>query len=400
MNGSQKPTHDRRLRVMFLTTSMPVGGAETLLVDLVRGLDRARFAPEVACLKERGPLGEQLAREISVYCELIRHKLDLRVLPRLWRLLRSRQIDAVVTVGAGDKMFWGRLAARLAGVPVVVSALHSTGWPDSVGSLNRLLTPLTDGFIGVADAHAEHLVTCECFPREKVHTIYNGVDTNRFVPGDGRAIRDTLGLPHSALVVGIVAALRPEKNHELFLRGAATICEQLPETHFLVIGDGPQRSEIERLASQLSISEQTHLLGSRSDIPAILCALDVLALTSHNEASPVSILEALSCQVPVVAAEVGSVPETVLPGETGLLFAAGDLDGYVSATLRLLQDAALRQKLGKCGRQRVVDERSLSAMVNGYETLLKGLFDAKQTSERRPVDRGAWSDSSADLKMI
>ncbi len=399
MNNTQSTTRDRRLRVMFLTTSMPIGGAEILLMSLVRGLDRARFAPEVACLKERGPLGEELAAEVPVYCQLLRHKFDLRVLSRLWRLLRSRKIDAVVTVGAGDKMFWGRLAARLAGVPVVVSALHSTGWPDSVGRLNRLLTPLTDGFIGVADAHAEHLVAHERFPREKVHTIYNGVDTEQFAPRDGLAIRNELGLPPSAPVVGILAALRPEKNHELFLAGAAAIQAELPEAHFLIIGDGPQRSKVEQLAATLGIAERTHLLGSRSDVPALLGAIDVLALTSHNEASPVSILEALSCGVPVVAAEVGSVPETIEHGQTGMLFKAGDVDGYVAAMLQLLKDQSLREQLGARGRQRVVDERSLTAMVGGYESLLGQLFDAKWQARHPETRRRAWPDSSADLGM-
>jgi len=397
MNVSSANNLDRRLRVMFLTTSMPVGGAETLLVSLVRGLDRSRFAPEIACLKERGPLGEELATEVPVYCRLLRHKFDLRILPRLWRLLRSRQIDAVVTVGAGDKMFWGRLAARLAGVPVVVSALHSTGWPDSIGRLNRLLTPLTDGFVGVADAHAEHLVEREGFPRARVHTIYNGVDTDQFAPRDGLAIRYELGLPPFAPVVGILAALRPEKNHELFLKGAAAIQAELPDSQFLVIGDGPERDKIERLATTLCISKQVHLLGSRSDIPVLLGAIDMLALTSHNEASPVSILEALSCSVPVVSAEVGSVPETVIHGETGFLFAAGDLDGYVNAALKLLNNPSLREQMGFQGRQFVIETRSLTAMVQDYESLLTRLFDDKSTAHQPSLVSRSWPDSRAKL---
>ena len=141
------PLADRGpLRVMFLITSMPVGGAETLLVNLIRRLDRERFAPELACLKQLGPLGEELAGEIPAHHGLLNRKYDLRILPRLTKLLARRKIDAVVTVGAGDKMFWGRLAAWRAGAPVVLSALHSTGWPDGIGRLNRLLTPITDGF--------------------------------------------------------------------------------------------------------------------------------------------------------------------------------------------------------------------------------------------------------------
>ena len=118
--------------------------------NIIRRIDRARFAPELCCLKDRGPLGEELAYFIPVHHNLLHNKYDVRVWPRLVRLLRRRQIDVLVTVGAGDKMFWGRLAAWRARLPVTLSALHSTGWPDGVGKLNRLLTPITDAFIAVA----------------------------------------------------------------------------------------------------------------------------------------------------------------------------------------------------------------------------------------------------------
>ena len=149
------PLADRGpLRVMFVITSMPVGGAETLLVELVRRMDRERFLPELCCLKHFDPLGEVLAREIPAFTGLLAHKYDVAVLWRLTRLMRRRRIDAVVTVGTGgDKMFWGRLAGWLAGVPVICSALHSTGLPDHVELPNRLLAPLTDAFIAVAEPH-------------------------------------------------------------------------------------------------------------------------------------------------------------------------------------------------------------------------------------------------------
>lgn len=390
--------HEQPIRVMFFTTSLPVGGAETLLMNLVRRLDRQRFAPEIACLKEPGPLGEVLADEMPLHSQLLTSKYDLRVLPRIRRLLRERQIDAVVTVGAGDKMFWGRLGAKLAGVPVILSALHSTGWPDSIGRLNRLLTPITDGFIGVADAHAEHLVANEGFPQERVHTVYNGVDTERFAPCDSHALRDELGIPTGAPVVGILAALRPEKNHELFLAGAQRIRQALPDAQFVIIGDGERRQPLQALAAELSIADVTHFLGSRGDVADILPSIDVVALTSHNEASPVSILEALSCGVPVVSARVGSVPETVIPGETGELFDAGNLDGFVSATLALLRDTSLRETLGCQGRRHVVQHCSLTAMVSGYESLIIKLYQAKRSGSTDLASAPRLCEKTAKLR--
>ena len=240
----------RPLRVMFLTTSLYTGGAETLLLNLLRRLDRQRFSPELCCLKEAGDLGEELANEMPVQAHLLHHKFDVRVFGRLTRLLRERQIDAVVTVGAGDKMFWGRLAARRAKVPVVISALHSTGWPDGINWLNRRLTPLTDAFVAVARPHARHLVEVENLPAKRVCIIPNGVDTEKYCPqlhveSSCGTLRREIGIPRSAPLVGIVAVLRPEKNHEMFLRVAARVRREVPEAQFLIIGDGPRRAELE-----------------------------------------------------------------------------------------------------------------------------------------------------------
>ena len=396
-----EPTRNRPLRVLFLVTSMPVGGAETLLTNLVRRLDRSRFAPEIVCLKEPGPLGEELAAELPVHARLLAGKFDLRVLVRLWRLMRRPRADAIVTVGAGDKMFWGRIAARLAGVPVVASALHSTGWPDGVGRLNRLLTRWTDAFIGVAEAHGRHLIEGEGFPAEKVYTIYNGVDCERFVPRDSAvvaAIRSQLGVDAAAPVVGILAALRPEKNHELFLAGAERILAELPAARFLVIGDGPRRGEFEALAATLGVAPAVRFLGSRSDVPELLAACDLVALTSHNEASPVSILEALATGRPVVASNVGSVRETVVDGETGRLFEAGDATAFAAAATALLRDGPARDRMGAEGRRRVVERWSLDAMVRGYENLIERLYTAKICRAAAPIKLGRGYSVRREIK--
>ena len=376
-------THDRRsaladrgpLRVIFLTTSMPVGGAETLLVNLVRRLDRDRFAPEVACLKEPGPLGELLAGEIPVHCRLTAGKYDLRVLPNLVRLFRSRRYDAVVTVGAGDKMFWGRVAARWVGTPVVVSALHSTGWPDGIGRLNRMLTRWTDAFVGVAAAHGRHLVEQERLPPDKVVVIPNGVDTRQFTPHSNAAIRDELQLAPTTSVVGIVAALRPEKNHELFLRVAARVAHDHADVVFLIVGDGPQRSSLENLARSLAIADKVRFLGSRHDVPQILGLLNVFLLTSHNEANPVSILEAMSCGVPIVSADVGSIAESVSHGDHGWLVPPGDMAALAGRVVELLRNPQEASALGEAARRHVVANWSLDAMVAGYEQLLERIYE-------------------------
>ncbi|MGH7194844.1 MAG: glycosyltransferase, partial [Candidatus Saccharimonadales bacterium] len=352
------PAADRAgaLRVMFFHTSLFVGGAEALLVELIRRLDRERFAPEVCCLKDVGPLGASLPDDVPVFHGFIRHKYDVPVVARLARLLRRRQIDAIVTVGAGDKMFWGRLAARLAGVPVIASALHSTGWPDGISRLNRLLTPLTDAFIAVAEPHARYLIEREKLPPRRVRVVLNGIDTERFRPRPAdAALRASLGIPSDAPLAGIVARLSREKNHEMFLDVARLVRQRAPKAHFLIIGEGIDRERLEQLARDLDVADCVSFLGNRSDVPELLAMIDVFLLTSHIEASPVSVLEALATGKPVVATRVGSVSETVADGKVGYLVEPGDAAHMAERTVELFADARLAQALGARGRRLVIE---------------------------------------------
>jgi glycosyltransferase involved in cell wall biosynthesis len=377
---------------MYLITSMPVGGAETLLVNMMRRFDPARITPMIGCLKEKGVLGEELSGEFPVFENLINHKYDVGVAVRLRKLFKEQALDGVITVGAGDKMFWGRLAAKSAKLPVILSALHSTGWPDGVGRLNRMLTGITDGFIACADSHAEYLVNNEKFPEAKVFMIPNGIDTNRFVADQvaRRLWRKKLSIADNAPVVGIVAALRSEKNHDLFLEAARRTLLTLPEARFVIAGDGPERARLEALAVEKQVDQQVHFIGSTSDIPGVLSMMDVFSLTSHNEAKPVSILEALSCQRPVAATAVGSVNESVVQGVTGFLVDAGDEQAMADRWVKLLSDQQLRQTMGTAGRDHVIEHSSLDSMTTGYMELVESIFrskaDANKLSNRDTVN--------------
>jgi glycosyltransferase involved in cell wall biosynthesis len=368
----------RKIAVMFAVTSLTYGGAETLLLNLIRRIDRSRFSPELCCIKQRGHLGEELSNEIATFAYGLKSKYDVRVLPWMTRLLRSRRTDALVTVGAGDKMFWGRLAAQRVGVPVIISALHTTGWPDKVNRLNRWLTPLNDAFVGVAPTHARHLIENECFPEDKVHVIPNGVDAQRFtLRARDRTLTRKLGIPDAAPVVGIVARLDPVKNHEMFLEVARQVRAEEPATHFLVVGDGPRREGLERLADALGLQDCVHFLGSRADVPELLSLMNVFTLTSYIEANPVSILEAFSSGVPVVATRVGSVPDTVADEANGYLVEAGDVAGMSARIVRLIRSPHEAEAMGNYGRQQVVEQWSLEQMVLGYEQLIQNLYHLK-----------------------
>ena len=365
---------------MFVTTEMNVGGVECLLVELIQRLDRSRYDPVLVCLKELGPLGEQLVDAgVRSYANLTRRSRDPRVLGRLAKVMRHEQADIVCTVGTGgDRSFWGRIAARLARVPVVISCLHSMGAPDRYELANRLLTPWTDAFIAVAERQKQFLVQEFALPAAKIHVVYNGVNLNRFVAKHAPAdLRAELRLPSHAPVAGIVSKLRPEKNVQLFLRAARRVHQELPTARFLVVGDGPMRESLIELMRSLGLAGVVHFAGIRSDVDRVLRVLDVFVLSSLFEAFPLCTLEAMACGKPVVATDVGAVCEAVRSDETGFLVPSQDEGAMAHAMMRLLEDRVLAAAMGRRARQRVEARFGLDSMVRGYEDLFERLLVRK-----------------------
>ncbi|MGA3086933.1 MAG: glycosyltransferase, partial [Thermodesulfobacteriota bacterium] len=228
-------------KVMFLLTSLGIGGAERQLVQLLRRFSRADFEPVVVCLKEPGVLAAELVDlHIPVYNRLLSHKYDLRVLPRLISLIRKEQVHILWTRSLGDKMFWGRLAGKLARVPVILSSIHSMGKEEGqrsiLGPLNRALTPITDRFIAVSELQKRFLIEEEGLPSEKIVVIYNRIDLDRFRPTRRpKEVKHSLDIPDGVPVIGQVAKLRPEKGHRVLLSAVRQIQRQGAEAVILLI---------------------------------------------------------------------------------------------------------------------------------------------------------------------
>ncbi len=174
-----------------------------------------------------------------------------------------------------------------------------------------------------------------------------------------------------------MAALRPEKNHALFLRAAARVRHALPAARFLIVGDGPQRGEMEALADSLSLRDAACFLGTRDDVPEVLSLINVLALSSYVEANPVSILEAMAAEKPVVATRVGSVDKTVQDGRNGYLITPGSEEELAARLIELLRDRSRAATFGRAGRQHVVEHASVQRMVAGYEDMIEGIYQQK-----------------------
>lgn len=376
------PTESARApRVEFLANSLVVGGAERVVERLLLHLPAHGLQTGLATLREPGPVGEALReRGVRVREELAPRRLDPLQPLAVRRHLRAVGADLVFVLDHSNALLYGRLGAALAGLPQVM-AVHRTRRADgsaSLGRADRLLMPLSQRVIAVSEGHRRYLVEEEGLPPERLTVIHNGIDPDRFRPSESpaqrRAVREELGLPVEATVAAVVAALRPEKNHELLLEAAAT--PSLRELHLAFVGEGRREPALRATARERGLDERVHWLGVRDDVDRLLPALDILVLPSHPkvETFPLCVLEAMGAGLPVVATQVGSLDEMVVDGSTGRLVSPGDAEALSGALRELLGDEALRRRWGRAGRARVVERFDSETMVRRTAELLHGLL--------------------------
>jgi glycosyltransferase involved in cell wall biosynthesis len=335
--------------VLLLVTLAEVGGAQAYVAALLPALVR-EFQVTVAAYGP-GPVREAAAAAGARFVPLrnVRRPIspwrDLAGLVELVRLLRRERPD-ILHANSSKAGVLGRLAAVLAGVPIRIFTVH--GWAFSAHSgaasrlyhaADRLMRPLTTATICVSERErARGLEARTCTP-ERTTVILNAVDVAR-VP---RAGHD--GARPRILSVGRLAAPKDFRT----LVGALA---QLPRgaAEALIVGDGPDRAQLEAEIARLGLAEHVLLAGERRDVPELLAGADLFVLSSRSEGLPVSVLEAMAAGLPVIASRVGGLPELVADGETGMLVEAGDVDELAAALRLLLAEPALRRRLGAAGR--------------------------------------------------
>lgn len=379
----------RPYRLLLVTNRLLMGGAERMLVTLAESLDPQRVRPVVACYKEPGPLAAHLEGiGVPVHAHLLRHKMDVVVIERLCRLIRSERIDVVCPVGSGgDRMFWSTLAARRAGVPVIVwSHEHPTPGHSGFERANRALYRWVDRFVALGRRHREALARLEHVPLGRIAVVRNGIDASAFNRPDLRAeARARLDLHDDQVVaVGIIANLRPAKRHDVFIDAAARVAPDHPQARFYIIGDGPERDAVEHAARASGVSsEQLRLMGERHDVPVLLQGLDIVCLCSAwQECLSVVMLEAMAAERAFVAPHIGSLDEALIDGKTGRVVRQGDPACLASVLTELIDDGAQRARLGEQARTLVFDQFTAAHMARCFERVVASVVLARRS--RRP----------------
>jgi glycosyltransferase involved in cell wall biosynthesis len=367
---------DHPVRVLFLVPNLFFGGAERHLVSLVTSMDTDAFAPAVACINAGGHLfPEVLAGGVPVERLGRRAGEPVRTIVDLVALLRRLRPDVLVMRGHSAEVM-GRVAASIARVPSTVVWVHNCSdirpRHPARKVLDRVLSPLTTAVFGVAHAQVPYLTQDLGYRREQVRIVHNGVVAPQPAPSPERdqEVADEFGLAPDEPVIGIVAMLRAEKDHATLLRALSRVHEEFPRAKLLLVGEGPLRNELERLAVELGIADRVVFAGGRDDVARVLRAMDVVTLCSTTECFPMAVLEAMAATRPVVCTEVGGIPEAVAEGETGHLVPPGDPVALADALRSLLRDPARARAMGAAGRARLDEAFSLERSVHTAEEVL------------------------------
>lgn len=383
-------TRDGRIRVARIITRLNVGGPAIQALMLSERLDPARYDCMLVCGTEGPSEGNMLALRGSAVTPTLVPELGRSISPlrdivafvRLVRVLRAFRPHVVHTHLAKAGLL-GRVAARVAGAPVVVHTFHGNvlrGYfrgPLTAAfiGLERLLARISSRIVAISPGQRRELEELG-IGRERIVEIPLGFDLAPFATAAPGSLRAEVG---SGPLVGIVARLVPIKAVDVFLRAARRVSEARPNVRFVVVGDGDLREDLEVLARTLGIAESVRFLGWRADLPSIYADLDVLVLTSQNEGTPVSIIEALAAGRAVVATEVGGVGDVLGACERGLLVPRGDADAVAGAIVRLLDDAELRARLGAAGQSYALATHDGAALLRRIDRLYSDLLNSSKT---------------------
>lgn len=364
----------KKIRILRIVSNLGVGGVQKRMVSLLPKLNKERYNI-VVCSFKSGELQHCLEQSgISVRIVKRRFKFDPICIYRLCSIMKKENIDIVHT-HCHKPNTTGRVAVKLAGVPVIIANEHNVdSWKSSWQLiLDKWLAAYSDKIIAVSEAVKNFYVENADIPADKFEVIYNGVDLDfwqKDIPSQEVIAekKAELGLLQDDKVIAAIGRLHPQKDHEYLLRAAREIIPRMKNLKFLIVGDGPMRDSLESLSERLGIKENVVFTGKRDDIKDLLYISDISVLSSIREGFSNVVLESMACGKPVVATDVGGNKEIIIDGENGFIVPSRDKDALADKILALAGNEELTEKMGLAAKE-TVKNFSLSQMAYKTEKL-------------------------------
>jgi len=369
------------IKILYLIDRIKAAGAQKHLIELIKGLDKTKFQPQL-CLLEKSSALANLG--IPVYCLNVKRIYDIsgiNGLSQLVRLIRKEKFDIVHSYLFSENIL-GTIAAKMAGVKATITSRRDTGMLVQGGWEHILAYRFTnrwvDKIVCVSDAVKKVALTKEKVSSEKLVVIYNGVDVDKFkVQSSKFKVKASLGIKEDEFVVGMIANFSWVKGHKEFIEAAQIVLREVPNTKFLLIGEGPLKESWQLSAISCQNRDKLLFLGSRQDISELISIMDISVNASYSEGMSNTILESMASGIPVVATAVDGNLETVADNQTGFLVPSKDSQALAQAIIKILRDEALKKRLGENARQRAMGEFSFSGMVEAFEKLYEAELTRK-----------------------
>ena len=360
--------------LLYIETSGP-GGAETVLINIAKNLDRTKYNPVVVLHKSRW-LHEQLQKlEIETIILPCQRSWDIGFLFRFIKLCRRKKIDVIHAHLFGASLY-ATLATIFLRIPVVATFHNEMFLPGRaeryLGLKNFLIRKLASKIVLVADYMKDEYLAIGKYPPGKMLTIYNGLSYDESSGEDLDRIRSELKINSDTPVIGHVANFRPPKGHLYLIEAARQVCGIFPQARFLLVGeqgDGTILSEVKNKITEYGLDNNVKLLGFRSDVSLLLRVMDIFVLSSISEGHPLSVVEAMMAARPVVATDVGGLAEIIDNGKTGYLVEPKNPNALAEKLLALLQDRSKAEQIGARGREIANERFSMKSMMQSYEHL-------------------------------
>lgn len=379
----ERALEEIRVAYVIDSISSPTAGTEKQLLLLLKHLSTESIHPYLCCLHSSPWLDSEF-KDFPLVDLKIGSFRDAGTFSRLRQFsnfLRSSRIQIVQT-HFRDANYFGTLAARMAGLPIISTRRGDPYWRNVMElQILRMFDMATDKFIANSRASANYYCSHERIPSHKMNVIHNGLNLSDYPDDDEyrKRHRARLGIDAHSHVVGIVANLRPVKAIDVFLRAAALVAKRLRDVRFIVVGDGPCRQELTEMLGPLEIASQVTFLGKRQDIPDILAAFDVGVLSSHSESFSNSIIEYQAAGLPVVCTDVGGAREAVEDGVTGFLVPPNAPEAMANRILQLLDSNSSRKQFGLRGREHVTKFFSIRSSAKQYAKLYARIKDERRS---------------------
>jgi len=361
----------QKINLAFVLCSLNFGGAEKLVLDLIKNLDKQKFNIHLLTIKGSGDLLSQFQEtraKIILFDK--KSKIGLKTIWQLFRYFKKEKIEIVHThLFAGDT--WGRIAACLARVPVIISTEHNVNLDEGYFKklIKRILSHFTKKIIAVSAAVKDYQIKTEKIPAQKIEVIYNGINLQKFPYFTDYVF-------HQATpTLGIIGRLEVQKGHLLLLQALSLVCQKHPAVKLMIVGQGSEQNNIQTIITKLGMEKSVIWQKPQADIIPYLAKLDLLVAPSLWEGLGIVVLEALACGVPVIASKVDGIKEIIVDGKNGFLFEKGNQQELAAKIINLINHPENLEQIRKSGSETIKQKFDIVDISQKYQKIYLDLYE-------------------------